>query len=84
MNLTSRPSTKSWLLALTVAVAFLLAAVSPYKGLQEFWPSASLRARGSYACSHDYSIEILSTDPLILYINGFIQDFEIRHLLRTQ
>ncbi|KAE9567957.1 hypothetical protein CGMCC3_g15921 [Colletotrichum fructicola] len=32
-------------------------------------------------CSHNYSIEILSLDPVVLYINNFLKDQEINHLV---
>ncbi|KAF4458792.1 2og-fe oxygenase family [Fusarium albosuccineum] len=35
----------------------------------------------NYACTHEYSIELLSVDPLVIYVNGFIKDHEINHLL---
>lgn len=35
-----------------------------------------------YTCvPHDYSIELLSIDPLVIYINNFLRDEEIEHLL---
>ncbi|KAK6063438.1 2og-fe oxygenase family protein [Seiridium cupressi] len=35
----------------------------------------------SYVCTHEYSIELLSFDPLVIYINNFIKEDEIQHLL---
>ncbi|KAI5865670.1 2OG-Fe(II) oxygenase family oxidoreductase [Durotheca rogersii] len=50
--------------------------------------TTSLRIRGilitePYACEHNYSVEILSIDPLVIYINGFLKEFEIKHLLEV-
>lgn len=36
---------------------------------------------GSYECSNSYSVEIMSFDPVVMYINGFMSDFEINHLI---
>lgn len=36
----------------------------------------------SYSCSHGYTVEILSIDPLAIYINNFISNEEIEHLLK--
>lgn len=33
------------------------------------------------SCDHEYSVELLSLDPLVLYVNSFISDEERRHLL---
>lgn len=35
----------------------------------------------SYSCSHDYSIEIMSLDPVVLYLDRFLKESEIQHLL---
>ncbi|KAH8805173.1 2OG-Fe(II) oxygenase family oxidoreductase [Xylogone sp. PMI_703] len=35
----------------------------------------------SYSCVHSYTIELLSIDPLVIYINNFLTDAEIEHLL---
>lgn len=35
-----------------------------------------------YVCDHNFSIEILSIDPLIIYLNNFLKDEEINHLLQ--
>ena len=35
----------------------------------------------SYNCAHSYTIELLSMDPLAIYINNFLSDYEIDHLL---
>lgn len=37
----------------------------------------------SYECTNNYSIEILSVDPVMFYINGFLTDFEIDYLINT-
>jgi len=34
-----------------------------------------------HQCHHEYSVELMSLDPLVLYVNSFIGDQEIRHLL---
>ncbi|KAI0414473.1 hypothetical protein F5X98DRAFT_389746 [Xylaria grammica] len=36
---------------------------------------------GPYSCDHSYTIELLSIDPLVIYINNFLRDEEIEHLL---
>ncbi|CZR49475.1 uncharacterized protein FPRO_15835 [Fusarium proliferatum ET1] len=43
--------------------------------------AASPLLNDDYACTHEYSIELLSVDPLVIYINGFVKDNEIAHLL---
>jgi len=35
----------------------------------------------TYSCVHSYSIELLSIDPLAIYINNFLTGDEINHLL---
>ena len=44
-------------------------------------PFSSFSTIGSYHCELSYSVEILSFDPLVLYINNFLADTEIEHLL---
>ncbi|EQB54103.1 hypothetical protein CGLO_06104 [Colletotrichum gloeosporioides Cg-14] len=34
-------------------------------------------------CSHNYSIEILSLNPVILYVNNFFKDQEVEHLFKN-
>ncbi|KAI1125131.1 hypothetical protein F5Y10DRAFT_247723 [Nemania abortiva] len=34
-----------------------------------------------YTCDQSYTIEILSIDPLVIYLNNFLRDEEIEHLL---
>ena len=49
------------------------------------WLSRSydLEAEGHFECQHhNYSIEILSIDPFIMYINDFLSQAEILHILR--
>lgn len=36
----------------------------------------------SYSCDQSYTIELLSIDPLAIYINNFLRDEEIEHLLK--
>ncbi|TQV90385.1 2OG-Fe(II) oxygenase family Oxidoreductase [Cordyceps javanica] len=35
----------------------------------------------TYNCRQDYTIEILSIDPLIIYLDNFVNDMEVRYLL---
>ncbi|KAI3322298.1 2OG-Fe(II) oxygenase family oxidoreductase [Xylariaceae sp. AK1471] len=35
----------------------------------------------SYNCIHSYSIELLSIDPLVIYLNNFLSDVEVDYLL---
>ncbi|KAL1860560.1 hypothetical protein VTK73DRAFT_7287 [Phialemonium thermophilum] len=35
----------------------------------------------TYRCEHAYTVELLSLDPLAIYINNFLRDDEIDHLL---
>ncbi|KAI0022358.1 2OG-Fe(II) oxygenase family oxidoreductase [Xylariomycetidae sp. FL0641] len=35
----------------------------------------------NYECPADYNIELVSVDPLVMYINGFVKDAEVDHLL---
>lgn len=41
----------------------------------------NLHEKSLHQCNHEYSIQLLSLDPLVLYVNNFIKDEEIRHLL---
>lgn len=46
------------------------------------WRFASLISPSKqYECAHNYSIEMLSFDPVIIYINHFINDAEIDYLV---
>ncbi|KAH6648220.1 hypothetical protein BKA67DRAFT_410107 [Truncatella angustata] len=36
---------------------------------------------GVYECKYEHTFEILSIDPLILYINNFLKEDEVQHLL---
>lgn len=54
--------------------------------LQGSWPITwlGLSAGGlieDYKCTHEYSIEFLSFDPVVIYINNFLGDEEVEHLL---
>jgi len=43
---------------------------------------ADVAAAETYTCEpHRYTIELLSIDPLVFYIDGFLRDVEIEHLL---
>jgi hypothetical protein len=33
------------------------------------------------SCDHSYKIELLSIDPLIIYLDGFLKDQEIDYIL---
>lgn len=35
----------------------------------------------SYTCAQNYTIEVLSVDPLVIYINDFLKGVEIDHLV---
>ena len=37
-----------------------------------------------YECTHQYTTEILSIDPVMLYINNFVSEYEIRSLLAQE
>ena len=36
-----------------------------------------------YECKHEYTIELMSFDPLVIYANNFVSNAEISHLLET-
>ncbi|PYI05628.1 hypothetical protein BO78DRAFT_419383 [Aspergillus sclerotiicarbonarius CBS 121057] len=36
---------------------------------------------GHFSCDHNYTIEIMSFDPLVIYVNNFVTEQEIDHLL---
>ena len=43
---------------------------------------AGIAAAEVYTCEpHRYTVELLSIDPLVFYIDGFLRDVEIEHLL---
>jgi len=54
-------------------------------GIKSLWSSKifpSIRQDAvSNECTHNYTIELLSVDPLIIYINNFLRDEEIEHLI---
>ncbi|KAE9372642.1 hypothetical protein N431DRAFT_457343 [Stipitochalara longipes BDJ] len=37
-----------------------------------------------YNCEHNYNIELISFDPLVIYANNFITEPEIQHLLESK
>lgn len=50
------------------------------------WTGLKLRSQtefdfASYNCSHRYTVELLSIDPLVMYINGFLKNEEVDYLL---
>ncbi|KAM3542023.1 hypothetical protein ARSEF1564_005055 [Beauveria bassiana] len=55
--------------------------------LQRSWPfitGLSQPTNGllnDYECTHEYSIEFLSFDPVVMYLNNFLRDEEVGHLL---
>ncbi|KAM3496075.1 hypothetical protein MY3957_000532 [Beauveria namnaoensis] len=55
--------------------------------LQRSWPfitGLSQPTNGplnDYECTHEYSIEFLSFDPVVMYLNNFLRDEEVAHLL---
>jgi len=40
----------------------------------------SLSATEEYLCTHQYNIEIVSNDPLMIYINQFLSPYEVKYL----
>ncbi|KAI1274231.1 hypothetical protein F5Y07DRAFT_410410 [Xylaria sp. FL0933] len=48
----------------------------PFSALTRVQPDANV-----YSCDQNYTIELLSIDPLVIYINNFVRDEEIEHLL---
>lgn len=46
------------------------------------WGSSAHLPDG-YECKHEYTIELMSFDPLVIYANNFVSDAEINHLLET-
>lgn len=37
----------------------------------------------SYSCAHNYTIELMSIDPAVIYINNFVKDEEVEYLLNA-
>lgn len=72
-------------LAVTL-VGFLLWQVQQERGSPVHWVlSFTHKVFGlepsTYVCTSNYTVEILSVDPLIMYINNWLSDEEISHLL---
>lgn len=36
-----------------------------------------------YDCKHEYTVELMSFDPLVVYVNSFVSDEEINHILEA-
>lgn len=36
-----------------------------------------------YDCFHEYTIEMLSLDPVMMYLNNFLSDKEVKHLVEV-
>lgn len=72
-----------------LAVAVLSIALSAFPAtdkiqyVKQVWKGNSSESLAGYECVHSYSIELLSIDPLMIYLNGFIRDVEIDHLVNT-
>ncbi|MCJ1385130.1 hypothetical protein MMC17_008249 [Xylographa soralifera] len=50
----------------------------------KFWPfqsASSVTGPSGYVCNLHYTPEILSTEPLMIYLNNFLSPYEINHLL---
>ncbi len=41
-------------------------------------PSSGL---GTYNCNHQFTTEVVSLDPLMIYINNFLNPYEVEYLL---
>lgn len=72
--------------ALVVCLSSLLSA----NPIQKLWQLTQLAKHGifdqhsaapGHSCTHEYTVEILSFDPAVLYLNNFIKEHEIEHLL---
>ena len=46
-----------------------------------YWNAASRSLDDPYVCDHSYTVEIMSFDPGVLYVNDFAKEDEIEHLL---
>lgn len=57
--------------------------ISPLlQGLDAMWNGAAQTSiTQALECTHTYSIEIMSVDPLVLYINDFLKMSEIDYLV---
>ncbi|KAI1169581.1 hypothetical protein F4777DRAFT_203301 [Nemania sp. FL0916] len=59
--------------------------VSEHSNIFEWRPwsatSSEVLDPSSYKCVHSYSIELLSIDPLVVYLNDFLSDAEVDYLL---
>jgi hypothetical protein len=51
--------------------------------VRQAWEGNSSFSLEGYECVHRYSVELLSIDPVMIYINGFVRDIEIEHLVNT-
>jgi hypothetical protein len=49
--------------------------------MKQAWKGDNLPSLAGYECVHSYSVEILSIDPVMIYVNGFIRGIEIDHLV---
>jgi len=71
----------------TVVLFLSLASVGPWvsKHVQReiFLGIKSPLIKETYDCHQDYTVEILSFDPWVIYINNFIREEEIGHLLEV-
>lgn len=38
----------------------------------------------SYSCDLNYTVELLSFDPLVLYVNSFMSEDEVNHVLEVR
>ncbi|KAF4334292.1 2OG-Fe(II) oxygenase family Oxidoreductase [Fusarium beomiforme] len=49
--------------------------------VESLWHAPKQASIDAYDCRQNYTIEILSIDPLMIYINNFLSDYEVNHIL---
>ncbi|OBT76376.1 hypothetical protein VF21_03577 [Pseudogymnoascus sp. 05NY08] len=77
-NLKSQsPVSWAWIGAFALSV---LASASIYSWTQDKSQPSSL---AGYSCNHQYSVELVSLDPLVVYLDDFVSEQEINHLLEA-
>lgn len=70
-------------IAISLSALVLVFAVQYASELAGFQPATPELGLVNYHCNNAYNVEILSFDPVVMYLNDFISEFEIDHLLKT-
>lgn len=82
-------ASKSFIYLVLPVLALCLSSLLSANPVQKLWEITQLAKHGMFdahptaqghKCTHEYTVEILSFDPAVIYLNNF-KEHEIEHLL---